>query len=141
LSRSPIRSAVLAALLLSACMSVGGGTPIEAVLADDSISLIPAAVPGGTVTLEIRNTADQVHEIEVFAGATPGERPEVVNHVADTRGLVLAGEKEDIVGGTEAKLTLDLEPGTYLVICNLPDHYGRGMVAELVVSAAADDLD
>ena len=135
MNKTPVRRALVVALLLVGCTSVGGGTNIETRLADDSITLSSAEVPAGKVTFDITNTAGQAHEVEVFSGAIPGQRPPVVNHVADTKGLSVVGEKEDILGGTNVKLTLDLEPGTYLVICNLPDHYQRGMVAELTVTA------
>ena len=43
-------------------------------------------------------------------------------------------EVEDIAPGTSASLSLDLEPGTYAVICNLPGHYANGMHTTFAVS-------
>ena len=36
-------------------------------------------------------------------------------------------------GATKA-LTLDLKPGTYLLVCNLPGHYAAGMWTVLTVT-------
>jgi uncharacterized cupredoxin-like copper-binding protein len=52
-----------------------------------------------------------------------------VADIADTRGLTLLDEVEDVLPGGSASLTLELEAGTYLIICNLPGHYSNGMVA------------
>ena len=48
-------------------------------------------------------------------------------------GMTVVDEVEDIVAGTTAELQLSLEPGTYAVICNLPEHYAQGMHASLTV--------
>ena len=42
-------------------------------------------------------------------------------------------EVEDIAPGVSQKLALDLAPGAYAVICNLPGHYGQGMHATFTV--------
>jgi len=87
------------------------------------------------VTFETVNESDElVHEIEVFGGAAEGVDLAVRNAVADVTDLTLIDEVEDIVPGGTSSLTLDLEPGTYLIICNLPDHYRNGMSAYLTVT-------
>lgn len=37
------------------------------------------------------------------------------------------GEVADIAGRTNGEVTLDLKPGTYMLICNLVAHYESGM--------------
>ncbi len=129
-----LASLVLLAVTVGACTVTGGGTQIATTLEDGVIIFDRAEVPAGTVTFVIENRGTMVHEVEVFAGATPGLRLPVVAGVADTTGLTLIDEVEDIVAGTTTSLTVDLEPGTYLVICNLPGHYAMGMTIELVVT-------
>ena len=73
----------------------------------------------------------------MFSGATAGAELPVNNSVADTTGLTLVDEIEDIVPGATATLTVDLTAGTYLVVCNLPEHYELGMWAYLTVT---DDI-
>ncbi len=112
-----------------------GATPVSVTLADDAVILAPSSVPAGSVTFDTENVSTGVvHEIEVFAGATEGTSLTVANAVADVTGLRLVDEVEDVVPGGRASLTLDLEAGTYLIICNLPEHYANGMSAFLTVT-------
>ena len=42
-------------------------------------------------------------------------------------------EVEDLAGGDTATLTVDLEPGDYALICNLPAHFQMGMYSNFTV--------
>lgn len=44
------------------------------------------------------------------------------------------GEVADIEGGQSGEVTLDLAPGTYLLLCNLPVHFQAGMWTKLTVT-------
>jgi uncharacterized cupredoxin-like copper-binding protein len=125
-----------ALLTLSACApAASGDATVQVELADDHIVLDPASVPDGRIVFDTVNTAAElVHEIEVFSGATNGAVLPVANSVADTTGLTLIDEIEDIIPGASATLTIDLTPGTYLVVCNLPAHYELGMWAYITVT-------
>jgi len=128
-----------AGLATAAC---GGGTASDSGglavrLADFSIGLATAQVPAGEVHLAITNEGAVVHEVEVFRvpdGVDPGALP-VSGGVADTasQGLTIVDEVEDIVPSTGVRLTVDLQPGRYALICNLPAHYQAGMHATLTV--------
>lgn len=130
-----------ALLVLVACSTAvtddekptSGGTVVVDLL-DDSVTLQPGEVESGTVTLEATNSGTVTHEFEIFAGAEPGTELAVESKVADTTDLTLLDEVEDIIPGGSATLTVDLEPGTYLVICNLPGHYAAGTSAFLTVT-------
>ncbi|MBI5157306.1 MAG: hypothetical protein HZA58_04750 [Acidimicrobiia bacterium] len=124
-------------LMLTACAptEASGDATVLVALADDEILLAPPSVPDGRIVFDTENTSTAlVHEIEVFSGAIDGVLPPVANSVADTAGLTLIDEVEDIVPGASATLTIDLTPGTYLVICNLPAHFEAGMWAYLTVT-------
>ena len=127
---------LVGALSLAACApDSSNAAPVAVELANDRVTLGSAEIATGRVVFEIENeSADLVHEVEVFAGGTEGAVLSVSNSVADTAGLDLVDEVEDIVPGSSTSLTVDLEPGTYLVMCNLPDHYGNGMWAYLTVT-------
>ena len=55
----------------------------------------------------------------------------------DAKGLTNVGETGDMEAGTVMMLTLDLAPGHYAVVCNLPGHYAAGMHQDLWVVPAA----
>jgi uncharacterized cupredoxin-like copper-binding protein len=44
------------------------------------------------------------------------------------------GEQEDIASGSDTTLSVDLQPGHYVIICNITGHYEAGMHTELTVS-------
>ena len=126
---------LIGTLLLAACApEASNAERIAVTLTNDHITLDRAEVAAGTVLFEVENQSDDlVHEIEIFAKATDGAVLPVSNSVADTTGFELIDEVEDVLPGSRASLTVDLAPGTYLAICNLPLHYGSGMWAYLTV--------
>ena len=44
------------------------------------------------------------------------------------------GEVEDVQPGESTTLVLTLEPGSYVLLCNLPKHFERGMATEFQVT-------
>jgi uncharacterized cupredoxin-like copper-binding protein len=41
---------------------------------------------------------------------------------------------EDITAGSTRDLTVDLQPGRYVLVCNIPGHYKLGMHTALTAS-------
>lgn len=122
---------------VAACSPSGGDESevVEVVMSDWEMVVAPDVVATGNVTFEASNTGPTTHEFEIFSGAgeiDPTSLP-VSNNVADTAGLTLVDEVEDVTAGATAVLRATLEPGTYAIVCNLPEHYEKGMVATLVV--------
>jgi uncharacterized cupredoxin-like copper-binding protein len=122
-------------LLAMAC-SGGGEADLSATLRDDGITLSPTSLGPGEVQIEGTNDGTVTHEFEVFlvpdgvdANALPAD-----GDTADASGMEALDEVEDIAPGTSSTLNLDLAPGTYAVICNLPGHYANGMHATFTVS-------
>ena len=130
---------LLATVFLAACApDSSNATPIGVELGNDHVILSTTEIGAGGVVFEIENrSSDLVHEVEVFGGAVDGALLPVSNSVADTTGLTLIDEVEDLTPGARATLSMNLEPGTYLVLCNLPGHYGNGMWAYLAVVETA----
>jgi uncharacterized cupredoxin-like copper-binding protein len=127
-------------LVVSGAACSGGGSDeadLQIDLADFSVELSTETLAAGDVTLAASNAGPTTHEFEVFtmSADTDLDALEIVNDVADTdaAGMTVVDEVEDIVAGTTAELNLSLEPGTYAVICNLPEHYAQGMHASFTV--------
>lgn len=135
---SRARVMVLAAavpLFAVACDGGGGEADVEVTLSDSAVELSPTSTPSGDVTLVATNEGSMTHEFEIFTvegDVDPASLP-VEDNVANTDGLTLLDEVEDVTPGSEAPLTVNLDPGTYAVICNLPGHYANGMHATLTV--------
>ncbi len=110
---------------------------VQVTLRDFAVDVSDTTLPTGSNKLAIHNSGAAVHELEVFkvpAGVDAAALP-VTNNVADTdsAGLTVIDEVENVAPSTGANLTVNLEPGTYAFMCNLPTHYGLGMHAIVTV--------
>jgi uncharacterized cupredoxin-like copper-binding protein len=133
----------IAVVLTTACGGGGAGTAASGVAGDGTIlttekdfgiALEEASTPAGSVTFDITNDGPSTHELVVFKtdlaeGALPVDGSTVTEE-----GLDLVDEVEDVAPGVDTSLTVDLEPGSYVVICNIEGHYGAGMHAALTVT-------
>ena len=140
-------AAALAALsLLSAFAFVGCGdddddgdtdagstaTIVKATERDGTISLDKTSSEGGKVAFQIENSGELTHEFVVFKTELSEDKlPLLTNGTAvDEKGsgVEMVGEHENIAPGSNAELSFDnLAPGKYVIICNVPGHYGLGM--------------
>ena len=96
-----------------------------------------SGVDAGRTSFEIDNAATQVHEFVVVKTPLAGDAlPLDEDGLVDEQGagLEFVDEVEDLEGGKSATLTVDLTSGTYVLLCNLPDHYNQGMYAPFTVS-------
>ncbi|MBA3691166.1 MAG: hypothetical protein H0W82_07115 [Actinobacteria bacterium] len=115
-------------LVSTGCSSDSGG--IGATEADYSITLDEDTAPAGDVTFDIQNDAGQVHEFVVFkTDLAPDALPTDDAGDVDEKGegVTHIDEVEDIAGGSSESLTVKLDAGSYVLICNLPGHYKQGM--------------
>lgn len=144
-----LSAAVLALALVGAAAAVGCGdddeddhapaattaaslTKVTATEADGTIILDAASSDGGSVEFTIRNTGKLTHEFVVLKTDLAEDKlPLTADGSAvdeSGTGVAGAGERESIAAGSEAELSLDgLAPGNYVIICNVPGHYGLGM--------------
>ncbi|BCG94660.1 cupredoxin domain-containing protein [Mesorhizobium sp. 131-2-1] len=100
------------------------------------IKASPSAVKAGEVTFKVTNDSkDTVHEMIVMYLADPGKPLpylEAENRVDEDRAGD-KGEVSELDPGKSGTLTVELKAGKYLLICNVPGHYGAGMWAEFTV--------
>jgi uncharacterized cupredoxin-like copper-binding protein len=96
----------------------------------------PTKVKAGRLTVEaVNRSKDLVHEVLVVPAPSDGtELPydTNINTIIEKRVHSL-GEISELKPGKRGKLTLNLKPGTYLLLCNQPGHYKMGMSTNLVV--------
>lgn len=122
-------------LVAGACSA--GEPDVTVTLRDDGIALSSASVGPGELTLEGVNDGTMTHEFEVFSvpeGVDANALPIEDNTATATELLTVIDEVEDIAPGTSARLSINLDPGTYAVLCNLPGHYAAGMHATFTVA-------
>jgi uncharacterized cupredoxin-like copper-binding protein len=120
----------------SACSSSGG---VKATESDFKIVLDKSSASSGDVTFNVENNGPSTHEFVVFktdldqASLPTKKENGAVIVDEEGAGLTHIDEIEDITKGSTEDLTVNLKPGKYVVLCNLPTHYQLGMHAAFTV--------
>ncbi len=103
-------------------------------LKEFSVTSDVSSVKAGSVTFSAHNAGALEHYLAVLKTDLPPDSlplsgTMVVENGPNTRALA------DVVlpVGTEST-TLDLQPGSYVLICNIPGHYQSGMRAAFTVT-------
>lgn len=130
---------VLGACGTSASPSAGGGegTTVDVTLQEWAVVPAVASAPAGEITFSITNDGpEDVHEFVVIkTDLEPGDLPTDDTGAVDEEGegMEVMGEVEDLAVDASEDLTLTLEAGSYVLICNIYSedeqeaHYQEGM--------------
>ncbi len=135
----PASAALALALVATACGGGGGGGggTVEVTLQEWAVAANPSSISAGEVTFQATNEGpEDPHELVVIrTDLAPDQLPTnpdgSVNE--DGEGMEVLGEIEEFPVGETHSLTLDLEAGSYVLICNIYDeeeqeaHYQEGM--------------
>jgi uncharacterized cupredoxin-like copper-binding protein len=127
--------AAAAALVIPACSSDDGG--IGVTVSDFKVEPAETSAAAGELTFDITNDAEQTHEFVIFkTDLAPDALPVGDDGDVDEEGegVEHIDEIEDITGGSTQSLTVTLDAGNYVFICNLPGHYTQGMHAAFTVN-------
>lgn len=134
---------VLIVVLASALAACGRASPpppgsspaggVGVALTEFSLVAEPAEVPAGPVTITARNDGNVPHEVVVIASRDVEGLP-VAGGVVDEERLTVLGEIEHLPASVQRSVTIDLEPGSYALICNIAGHYQAGMWGALRVA-------
>ena len=117
--------------------TAGTGTPVAVDLGETSdteytMTVTPDSVPAGAVTFTATNTGDHEHEMVVL------KTDEAADALTVTDGKVSedasVGEVSETPAGKTGTLTVNLEPGKYVLVCNIKKHYERHMYAPFTVT-------
>jgi uncharacterized cupredoxin-like copper-binding protein len=103
---------------------------IGVTLKEFTVSPVPATGRAGRVTFRVSNAGAVGHEFVVLRTSTSAARL-LKGDEASEAGNV--GEIGDLQPGVTKTLKLNLKPGHYALICNLPGHYAAGQRADFVV--------
>jgi uncharacterized cupredoxin-like copper-binding protein len=133
----PFRGAVIVAVVAFGSVGCSGGstprstpsgstgTHVQVSLSEFKIKPTATTARSGPVTFSVTNDGKAKHEFVVLrtdkaAGSLP-----VKGGRASEAGNI--GETGDLAPGESKTVSLDLKPGHYDFICNLPGHYKAGM--------------
>jgi uncharacterized cupredoxin-like copper-binding protein len=101
------------------------------------IKLSTASVRTGSVTFDVTNSSkDTVHEMVVIQLTAP-DKPlpydKSASKVIEDK-TIHKGEVSELEPGKSGSLTVNLKPGKYLLICNIPFHHTAGMWTAFTVT-------
>lgn len=133
-----------AGLLISCSAAPVAGGTIDATLKEWQISLSSISINAGAVTFKIKNDGDKEHEFvvrktDLQAAALPLNADSEVSE--DAPELTEVGDPSEVAeiasGSSDRSLTVTLQPGHYVIFCNLHVedllHYQKGMHVDLTV--------
>ncbi|HKE54353.1 MAG TPA: hypothetical protein VKC55_06255 [Actinomycetota bacterium] len=126
--------------------ATSGATGVDVTLEEFAIIPSPASVKAGEVSFHVTNAGPQeVHEFVVLktdlaVDALPTKSDGSANE--EGQGITPIDEIEDIAVGATQTLTVSLDAGNYVLICNIVNkkggetvsHYQQGMRAALTVT-------
>ena len=122
-----------------AAMATGLGMGMAGAKMSDAtmgIKLSANAVAAGKVTFEVTNNSkDIIHEMVIALVQSGNDRLPfaAAEDKVDEERISDLGEVSELDPGKSGSLTLDLKPGKYVLLCNVPGHYMNGMWALLTV--------
>ncbi len=132
---------VAACVLVSGCggaVSGAGSTAAVTVTERDfHISLSTDRVPAGDLILHVQNAGPDQHELIVApdgAGSLPLRADGLTVDEASIQSSE-PGSLDPAPAGTTRTLGVRLEPGRYVLFCNMSGHYMAGMRTILVVTS------
>ena len=139
---------VLAVFALTACAASGGasatsgggdsgGTEVGVTLQEWAVVPDADSAPAGDITFTVTNDGpEDIHEFVVLStDLDPGDLPTDEHGAVDEEGdgIEVVDEIEDVPVGETQDLTVNLDPGNYVLLCNIYDededeaHYQMGM--------------
>ena len=100
----------------------------------------PAQIKAGPVRFLAIGIGPSMHELNIVRSGLPVDGlPVALNGTVDDQKAHAdfdhLGEVEGIDIGQHKSMTLDLQPGRYVLYCNMDGHYLAGMTAQLTVTA------
>jgi uncharacterized cupredoxin-like copper-binding protein len=101
-----------------------------------TVRATPSVIPAGEISFVATNkSADFVHEMILLKVTDPAKPLPYV--AADTKvdedAAGHLGEVAELDPGKSGTLTIKLDPGTYMLLCNVAGHYMAGMWTTVVV--------
>ena len=116
---------------------VYGAPSLDMSKATMGMRLSRPSAPAGEVTFNVTNSSkDTIHEMIVMYRQDPTKLLPFIDNEnrVDEDKAGDKGEVSELNPGKSGSLTVTLAPGKYVLVCNVPGHYGAGMWAEFEVT-------
>lgn len=134
--------ALLGLLAAAGCGESGGAAksgpagagPINVTLAEWSMKPNATSAEAGKVTFVVTNKGATPHELAIAKTDLAPAKVPVALGLVDEKVVVPLGRTASLDAGKSETKAFDLQPGKYLLLCNLPAHYGQGMRTTFTVT-------
>lgn len=112
-----------------------GGRAVNATVREWRLTVDISKVPAGPVKFTTANLGTITHEFVVVRTDLPdGQIPlDGDTFAEDAPGVSSPGEISEFAPKTIGETVIDLEPGLYQLVCNIPTHYHQGMHVPFLV--------
>lgn len=119
-----------------------GATEVDVTLAEWSVTPDTETVPAGEVYFLADNAGGEIHELVVVKSDLPDGDLPVEDGAVPENDVDFRGEIEGFAAGSQASGVFDLEPGNYILFCNIVEveedgeiesHYEEGMHTTITV--------
>jgi len=145
-SSPPAASTPASTSAASAAVASGGGTAIAVTEKEWQIGLNSTTIKAGAVTFTIANNGDKEHEFvirktDLLSDKLPLNADGSGTVSEDAPELTVVGDPSELgeikSGSTDRTITVTLQPGHYVIFCNLHVedlvHYQKGMHVDFTV--------
>ena len=102
-------------------------------LKDYAVVLSTAAVKAGTTKIGIRNVGAMAHQFDLIKTDLAADKLPIDSAAAKAREDGLVKQVLNIAPGKVATVSVTLQAGHYVIICNVAGHYQLGMRSDLTV--------
>ena len=118
---------------------------LKLVVKEWAIEADRASVQSGTVRFVVQNTGHDLHEVVILRSDLTVEqlpKDEQGGVLEEAEGVEFIGEIEDVLPGDSLAADFQLEPGRYVLVCNIAEteedghiehHFVEGMVTTVQV--------
>jgi uncharacterized cupredoxin-like copper-binding protein len=122
-------------LALALAHPAAAADAIKVKLVDDAIQVEQGSAKAGKVSFEVKNDSlTESHEMVVIAKPA-SDIPYDAKKKRVVEGKIKSfGEVSGIKPGATKTFALNLKPGDYMLICNMPGHYADGMKTNFTVT-------
>lgn len=116
----------------STSSSSAGGT-ITVALSEWKVAPSAAKVKAGEITFTATNKGVIQHELRVIKSDAAADKLPQANAAVDEKAVTVVGKTEALDAGKSGTVKATLAAGKYVLVCDLPAHYGQGMATAFTV--------
>jgi uncharacterized cupredoxin-like copper-binding protein len=108
-------------------------TTVDVALTEFAVNPAQDTVDAGTLTFSVANDGALPHNFRVIKTDLASDALPTANNLVDEGQVDVVASIADYAGGETEEVSVDLEPGSYVLICNVVGHYDLGMRAGFTV--------